>query len=151
VAVGRGTRQAEGGSRILDPQPGEVPQFDHPRGDWILGGKPGEGRIQGEQLFIHDLGLGRDVGQLDPATVAAVLFGALTTGSVHQNAAHGFRSGRSILPGDYRSSYHPRGHKSSIFLARLSSSSRPRANCPAGLLSILHAATNLRRIGSVFF
>ena len=46
-------------------------QLDHAGGDRVLSGETGKGRIQGEQLIIHDLGLGRDVGQLDPTAAAA--------------------------------------------------------------------------------
>jgi hypothetical protein len=99
VAVSGGTRQAERGGRILDRQPGEVTQLDHPSGDGVLGSKPGEGCIQGEQLFVRNVGLGRDVGQLHPAAVAAVLVGLLPSGGIHQNAAHGFcRGGEEVSP-----------------------------------------------------
>jgi hypothetical protein len=103
VPVSGGPRQAEGGGRILDRQPGEVTQFHHLGGDGILGGQVLEGRIQGEQLFVRNLGFGRDIGSLDPVTVAAVLVGSLTAGGVHQNAAHGLRGGEevpAVLPAD---------------------------------------------------
>src|SRR3954462_14022630 len=77
VAVSGGPGQAEGGGRLLDRQPGEVAQFNHPGGNWVVGGKPGEGRIQGEQFFVCNLGFSRDIGQIDPVTVAAVLFRSL--------------------------------------------------------------------------
>jgi len=43
-----------------------VPQFDHPGGDRVLGGEPGEGFVQGESCSSANIGLGRDIGQLDP-------------------------------------------------------------------------------------
>ena len=68
-----------------------MPQLDHPGGDWVLGGEPGEGIVQNEELFVRNIGLGRDIGQLDPTSVAAVLLGPLSPGGIHEDAAHGFR------------------------------------------------------------
>src|SRR6516225_8963879 len=88
------SRQAEGGARMPDGQPGEVAQFDHPGSDRILDGEPGEGFVQGEQLLVRNIGRGRNVGQLDPTAVTAMLSGPLPARSIHQDAAHGFRGGR---------------------------------------------------------
>ena len=98
VSVGGGPGQAEGGGRVLDGQPGEVPQFDHTRGDRVFGGEPGEGRIEGEQSVVRNLGFGRDVGQLDPRAVAAVLLRPLAAGVFDEDAAHGLGRGGEEVP-----------------------------------------------------
>ena len=65
----------------------------------------GEGCVQGDQPFVRNLGGDREVGQFDPVAVAAVLFGSLAAGGVHQNSAHGFGGGReevpAVLPADF--------------------------------------------------
>jgi hypothetical protein len=73
-----------------------VTQLDHPGGDWVLGGEPGEGRVQGEPVFVGDRRVGRDVGQFDPVTAATVLAGPLPTGGIDEDAAHGFRGGEDV-------------------------------------------------------
>jgi hypothetical protein len=50
--MGGGPGQARRGGRIVDRRPAEVAQLDDPDGDRVLGGEPGERRIQGEQRFV---------------------------------------------------------------------------------------------------
>jgi len=44
-----------------------------------------------------DFRFGRDIGQSDLVTAAAVLFGSLPAGGIDEDAAHGFRGGREEM------------------------------------------------------
>ena len=98
MAVGGGPGHAKCGGRIVDRQPGEVPQFDHLGGDRILGGQPGQGRIQGEQFVVSHLGFDGNIGQIDSAMVSAMLLSLFSAGGVHQDAAHGLGGSRKEVP-----------------------------------------------------
>jgi hypothetical protein len=98
VPISRGPRNPQYGGRILDRQSSEMAEFNQPRGDRIIGGKPSEGSIQGEQSFVRTLAVVRDITQLDPVKAAAVFLGPLPAGGIHEDSSHGLCSRCEEVP-----------------------------------------------------
>ena len=72
-------------------------EFNHSGGDRILDGKPDKGRIEREQLFVHNFGLRRDIHEMNAVTVAAAFVGPLSARGVDQDPSHRFgRGGKKV-------------------------------------------------------
>src|SRR5262245_54630660 len=95
--VRAGPGHAEGLGGVLDRQPGEKVQLHDAGGLGVLGGEPGQGLVEGEDLLGRRADRDVLVVELDPLPVPAVPEAALAAGTLDEDAAHGLGGGGEEL------------------------------------------------------
>src|SRR5262245_27003802 len=105
--VRAGPGQAEALGSVLDRQASEEVQLHDAGGLGVLGGKPGQGLVEGEDLLGRRADRDVLVVELDPLPVPAVPEAALAAGRFDEDAAHGLGGGGEELtpagpPGPHR-------------------------------------------------
>src|SRR5262245_20636405 len=95
--VRAGPGHAEGLGGVLDRQPGEEVQLHDAGGLGVLGGEPGQGLVEGEDLLGRRADRDVLVVELDPLSVSAVPEAALAAGGFDEAAAHGLGGGGEEL------------------------------------------------------
>ncbi len=73
-------------------------QLNHVGRNWVLTGKPSEGAVQREQLFVHNLVVRRNVGQICSLTIAPVFMRLFPARCIDQDSSHRFGRGSKKVP-----------------------------------------------------
>src|SRR5262245_35938207 len=99
LAIGGGPREAEDFAGLFDAQPGEVMQLDELAAEGVVAGEAVQGLVQGEEVIRRGEGDGLGLLEVAAAVPPASLLGALATGAIDEDPAHGLgRSGEEVAP-----------------------------------------------------